>query len=1566
MSSTTPSGDDGTPQPSTSSGAASAAAAKQPITIVGPLSPPHTFSWEYDGNRSIIPGTFATNRGIALAALEYVVQERTVEARDRWLADLDAALARVEGLHVATRTGIAQFWRAALLGFSEGPTWDESTMEDSRESLHPLVYALVAGGGIASFDASRDALWFDNGKWRNKRPAGTTAPTRSRAVSQSGDTPTPVVAAPPPINFGFAGIPTDDGHPDWHDEEDEQEAIIPASPPRIPAAAKGKSTIARPTAAIINEAATAAHTARFLGEFDRAGEGLANRREEAPNRTGGLTFDNSDVDSLWAGLDQRVQIQRKDSLETPHQREVNSWYATYRAAKSFPKSDARNLIRNLERLGSQLNKLTLIEICLGEYTELEDVRDASAQPLPPMYEGLEDHILKNLTALKAERKRAPITNFWDFMRSLQTYQQAVVLLLPCREDELKFYVNFHEVSGKFAEPWRVNLLISYDRMVRQEILVPNGRIKSLFDVGFGCPIYMEMLLKFAPGPGNAGGKRKNDEDHHQNDSGEPERRRRREEKASNEICKRFNDLAPHSVNCARKHICSACKGRHALPHCPNRGMGNCYEALDWEPFDLAFADSLPAPPPAPAHDLAGIGPAPKIRRKFHYPDPSIDPPRTPLVDWTLKAPPLPAPPPLAFDCEVSWRTINENPSLFSHGHTIDTHAFIGALDGHPNRPWVESLEERFSEGFWPAHNGMTPVPPDPNKYSRAFRQPNEKDAAFIELTATEERVKGWISPAFPTLLPGMVASPWWVARSDNHRDRIVTDHSISGLNDNILKSETPAHYDSVEELGRDLRWLHHHFPELRDQIVLWKLDVSSAFRLLWMHYLWQLRQAFAVWYLQPDGSRKLFWHLDWRGVFGNRAMPYLWTDVMGAFMWISMQKPYSLERSKAYMDDAFSADITGRLVSFTHEGITISMPTDQATMAKMFQDFRLPFKLSKGPHGVRLVVCGLEYDAAEMTVTMAPEALELLERATLDFLDNSVHGRQRPLRLFWRQGGWWNWFLTIRPLAKPLVSEIYDKTRGLKHAHEPVYMNVPVRNALEMLVEELRYGEKLSLMEPGIFEWKECDADFVIYSDACLATLETGCSGLGFWYVLDGIPQYFYSRPDQRYKKIPFAEAIASVAGVLQVLSLRRPFNRMMVRSDSSTWVYALDSGAAEDLPYQPLRTLVLAVYNRIRTRKFDIRAWLHYEKTLAITFSTSIHHFGSLVRTRFEMPNVHFAARPRPNLLRPRQPLPPISELITYRNHLVHHSIDASTRAGYAGHYKSWLAFALHYGFEPLPTEQTLSLFVAWRWSHTVSVAQCLSGLAFFLTPLMIDPTFAAIRYSSLVRRAHRGGAKTREHIVKKALPLPSKGVDDLVKGVMALEHPSYEQLLFAAIIVILFYCCARGAEATMPDNIAYRNPRKWVRRSTVVLDSTSFSARLPYHKADPTYKGSQLYFHASQSGKRALDLVRRWLHARDRLFGNKGHLFLRDNGTVPTRSWVARKLKKFFGDEFSLHSPRPGGATFYILCGWAEATVQRMGRWKSAAWKEYIRINPELQKALIASEGRRLATSRAARRRR
>lgn len=82
-----------------------------------------------------------------------------------------------------------------------------------------------------------------------------------------------------------------------------------------------------------------------------------------------------------------------------------------------------------------------------------------------------------------------------------------------------------------------------------------------------------------------------------------------------------------------------------------------------------------------------------------------------------------------------------------------------------------------------------------------------------------------------------------------------------------------------------------------------------------------------------------------------------------------------------------------------------------------------------------------------------------------------------------------------------------------------------------------------------------------------------------------------------------------------------------------------------------------------------------------------------------------------------------------------------------------------------------------------------------------------------------------------------------------------------------------------------------------------------------------------------------------RDRLHGAKMALFLRENGSHPSRSWFEIKFFAVLDRRFGGHSPRTGYATFLASLGVSESIIQAVGRWSSEAWKIYIRENPAIR---------------------
>ncbi|GAA5910217.1 hypothetical protein JCM5296_007223 [Sporobolomyces johnsonii] len=77
------------------------------------------------------------------------------------------------------------------------------------------------------------------------------------------------------------------------------------------------------------------------------------------------------------------------------------------------------------------------------------------------------------------------------------------------------------------------------------------------------------------------------------------------------------------------------------------------------------------------------------------------------------------------------------------------------------------------------------------------------------------------------------------------------------------------------------------------------------------------------------------------------------------------------------------------------------------------------------------------------------------------------------------------------------------------------------------------------------------------------------------------------------YEQIQFTETLTLVRGLETVLDLGVVcrLSRYLACTDSSPAIYTLDSGAAADTPFLPLRSLTLRVYALAAARQFDFCA---------------------------------------------------------------------------------------------------------------------------------------------------------------------------------------------------------------------------------------------------------------------------------------------------------------------------------------------------------------------------------------
>src|SRR5271155_69528 len=247
--------------------------------------------------------------------------------------------------------------------------------------------------------------------------------------------------------------------------------------------------------------------------------------------------------------------------------------------------------------------------------------------------------------------------------------------------------------------------------------------------------------------------------------------------------------------------------------------------------------------------------------------------------------------------------------------------------------------------------------------------------------------------------------------------------------------------------------------------------------------------------------------------------------------------------------------------------------------------------------------------------------------------------------------------------------------------------------------------------------------------------------------------------------------------------------------------------------------------------------------------------------------------------------------------------SIDPNTWRNYGSALNSYLDFVKNHHFPVDPTPDTLSFYIVYMSYHIKpdSVDTYLSGISQQLEPFF--PQVRNNRKSPLVRRTLDGCKRLRgvPTTRKRALTL-----DDLRT---VLRHYSssadHDDLLFLAQLSVGFFALMRLGELTESDNVILRNPAKVTKRASVVITNDSFQFVLPAHKADKFFEGNIILI--LRPINHDIDTVHHfaaYLNSRDNLFPFSSPLWLRHDGSIPTRSFFIHRLRLFFHNDVGGHS--------------------------------------------------------------
>src|ERR1700678_2528198 len=291
--------------------------------------------------------------------------------------------------------------------------------------------------------------------------------------------------------------------------------------------------------------------------------------------------------------------------------------------------------------------------------------------------------------------------------------------------------------------------------------------------------------------------------------------------------------------------------------------------------------------------------------------------------------------------------------------------------------------------------------------------------------------------------------------------------------------------------------------------------------------------------------------------------------------------------------------------------------------------------------------------------------------------------------------------------------------------------------------------------------------------------------------------------------------------------------------------------------------------------------------------------------------------------------------------------AIDTSTWKNYGSALNSYLTFVRIHNFPVEPTPDSLSFFTVFMCHHIKpdSVDSYLSGICQQLEPYF--PSIRNIRKSMLCKRTLAGCKRLRGTPTTRKRALTMSDLKLVIHHYLSSE--SHDDLLFVSQLLTGFFALMRLGELTVSDDKSLIDHRKITTRTSVSISDNDYRFFLPSHKADKTFEGNTIIIQRHHISIDPVGFFKRYLVSRDRLFPFSSDLWLRADGSRPSRSFFIRRMKIFFESDVAGQSMRAGGATSLAENGVPPNLIQAMGRWASSAFHIYIRKNPVFLQALL-----------------
>jgi hypothetical protein len=291
--------------------------------------------------------------------------------------------------------------------------------------------------------------------------------------------------------------------------------------------------------------------------------------------------------------------------------------------------------------------------------------------------------------------------------------------------------------------------------------------------------------------------------------------------------------------------------------------------------------------------------------------------------------------------------------------------------------------------------------------------------------------------------------------------------------------------------------------------------------------------------------------------------------------------------------------------------------------------------------------------------------------------------------------------------------------------------------------------------------------------------------------------------------------------------------------------------------------------------------------------------------------------------------------------------AIDSTTANTYSSATNSYLAFCKLHNLPIDPTPETLSYYITFQSSHInpKSVASYLASICNNLEPFF--PDIRSNRATALVKRTLKGALHRHGQPTRCKAPLTTIQLQSIFTALH--QSRDHDDMLFLSMLNTGFPGLLRLGEMVVSDNPKLRNFRKTILRNSLTWVEKDYEFLLPAQKTDTMFKGNQVHISQVIGCPDPQPIMVRYILSCDQLFPLHPQLWLRADGSPPTRSWFLLRLRQYCPSEIAGQSIRAGGATALAEARAPADLIRGAGRWSSNVFERYIRKNVIVLHALI-----------------